>query len=392
MVYTSKRRKFKDFVRTNNWRYYLIFLLIFATLVTTVVIITRKNRNESNNPTNNTTDIPSNDVTDNDDNNNTHIRGRYKLCINTAIYQISVYEWDNNTNSYKTEVHKYMPVSPDIDIEAGEYTFNSDTMTKETWYTTANGKHYRYTTNFNDAISFHSAEYSEYNDKNSLVKDSYSNIGTAKSSDGFQLLCVDAKWIYENCSYASEITVYSDESEPVSSQITKVIELAPGLSWDPTDISSSSPYCNTTLKELKCLHDNVTVNPGTDIANLFKYVKAIDVDDKNINNYIYTTTNGKLEDIKEYTIRFYIADIFGNVLFDDLIVEVVEPELPSEDESESVEDESAEDESNEISEDASENNPEEGTEDSTEQPSDDIPSESVPDGPTEESNEDNINS
>ena len=39
-----------------------------------------------------------------------------------------------------------------------------------------------------------------------------------------------------------------------------------------------------------------------------------------------------------------------------------------------------------------ENNPEEGTEDSTEQPSDDIPSESVPDGPTEESNEDNINS
>ena len=355
MVYTSKRRKFKDFVRTNNWRYYLIFLLIFTTLVVSVVIINRKNLNEKNNPTNNTTDIPSNSIQDNKDNSNVNVRGRYKLSINIAINQISVYEWDNSTKSYKTEACKYMPVAPDKNVEAGDYTFTSDSMTKETWYTSSNGKHYRYTTVFNDNISFHSAEFSKKNDKNSLLKDSYNCIGTSKSSEGFLLLCTDAKWIYENCSYASEVTIYSDDSESVSTQITKVIELAPGLSWDPTDNSSSSPYCPTAIKEFKCIYDNITVNPGTDIANLFKYVKAIDSDDKNINSYIYTNTSGKLDEIKSYSITFYIADIFGNVFSDELIVEVVEPEPPTEDVSEGENESESTDDTELPSEDDDEN-------------------------------------
>lgn len=355
MVYTSKRRKFKDFVRTNNWRYYIIFLLIFATLVTSVVIITSKKQNEKNNPTNNTLDIQSNTTTPITNDNNTNVRGRYKIDINTAINQISIYEWDNNNESYKTEVYKYMPVAPDKSIEVGEYSFTSDDITKETWYTTPEGKHYRYTTNFSDAISFHSAEFSAYNDKNSLVLDSYNCIGKSDSTDGFLLLCSDAKWIYENCSYASEVTIYNDDSESVSTQVTKVIELAPGLSWDPTDNSSSSPYCPTAIKEFKCIYDNITVNPGTDIANLFKYVKAIDSDDKNINSYIYTNTSGKLDEIKSYSITFYIADIFGNVFSDELIVEVVEPEPPTEDVSEGENESESTDDTELPSEDDDEN-------------------------------------
>lgn len=361
MVYTSKRRKFKDFVRTNNWRYYIIFLLIFATLVTSVVIITSKKQNGKNNPTNNTLDIQSNTTTPITNDNNTNVRGRYKIDINTAINQISIYEWDNNNESYKTEVYKYMPVAPDKSIEAGEYSFTSDDMIKETWYTTQEGKHYRYTTNFSDAISFHSAEFSAYNDKNSLVLDSYNCIGKSDSTDGFLLLCSDAKWIYENCSYASEITIYNDDTEVVSTEITKVINLAPGLFWDPTDTSKSSPYCPTEIKELKSLYDNVTVVPGTDIANLFKYVKAIDSNDKNVSSYIYTNTSGKLDEIKSYSIIFYIADIFGNIYSVELIVDVVEPEPPTEDESETAEDESVENESDE--------NTENPTEDTTEPPS-----------------------
>ena len=348
MIYTSKRRKFKDFVRTNNWRYYLIFLLIFATLVASVVIITKKKQDEKNNPTNNTTDISSNTTADNTVDNDNNVRGRYKLNINTAINQISIYEWDNSTRSYKTEACRYMLVAPDKDVAAGDYSFSSDSLLKETWFTTAEGKHYRYTTNFSDEISFHSAEFSSYNDKDSLVADSYNCIGSTDSSDGFLLLCSDAKWIYENCSYASEITIYSDDTESVSDEITNVISLAPGLSWDPTDTSKSSPYCPTTIKELKCLYNNVTVNPGIDVATLFKYIKAIDCDDKNINSYIYTNTSGKLNEIKSYSITFYIADIFGNVLSNELIVEVVEPEPPTEDESETAEDESESTEDTEL--------------------------------------------
>ena len=326
MIYTSKRRKFKDFVRTKNWHYYIIFLLIFATLVASIVIITRKNQNDKNNPTNNTSDVLSNTTDETTDNNSNNIRGRYKLDINIAINQISIYEWNNDTESYNSNACKYMPVAADERVAAGDYSFTSDNVTKETWYTTAEGKHYRYATNFNENISFHSAEFSSYNDKDSLVPDSYNYIGTSNSSDGFLLLCSDAKWIYENCSFASEVTIYSDDSEVVSAEITKVISLAPGLNWDPTDISSSSPYSPTSIKELKCLYNTVTVEPGTDVANLYKYVKAIDTNDNNISSYIYTNLNGKLDEVKSYSLVFYIADIFGNIQNDELIVIVEEPE------------------------------------------------------------------
>lgn len=363
MVYTSKRRKFKDFVRTKNWHYYIIFLLIFATLVVSVLIITKKNNNDNNNTNNNTTNSIENSITNVSNDISKNVKGKYKICVNTAIYQISIYEWDVDNSCYKNDACKYMPVSYDQDINVGKYNFSSEDLVKETWYTTPEGKHYRYATNFNNNISFHTAEFSIYNDKDSLVAESYNNIGVSKTSDGFVLLCADAKWIYENCSYASEVIIYSDNTETISSNITKKINLAPGLLWEPTDFSNSSPYCQTEISEISCIYDYITVLPGTDIANLYKYVKAVDVDNKNINSYIYTTQSGTLNNIQSYTITFYIADSYGNVLSDNLLVNVEEPEKPTEEET--TEDESNESESDENQEPSSEDTSEDSTEDST---------------------------
>ena len=361
MVYTSKRRKFRDFVKTKNWRYYLLFLIIFVTLIVSVIIISGKNKTEDNNPTVNTTFNSNETPSTNTNEDNSLVRGKFKLCINTAIQQLTIYAWNDSSNNYEKSPLKIFPVSSDSDIKEGQYSFGPNEIIKDIWFTSSEGKNYRYITQFGSEIEFHSAEFSKYNDKNSLIVDSYNLIGKTSSKNGFILLCSDAKWIYENCSYASEIYIYSDDKEIISKDISPIIPIAQGLFWDPSDTGKASPYCLTGISSLKCKTSEITIEPTSDLSILFNYVYAKDENNTNISDKIYTTFKGDLTTEGIYSVNFYIADIFGKVLQENLIVKVVIPEPPTEENTEDT------------TEDTTEDNAEDSTEDSTEDNTEDNP-------------------
>ncbi len=329
MIYTSKRRKFKDFVKTRNWSYYLIFLVLFATIIACVFIgISKSDKKPSTEPATETT------VADNTESNviaDTTEKGKYQIGINIANYQISIYEWDDNKNEFKTNAIKYMPAAINIKLTEGTYSFGKDDLEKSNWFTTSSGEIYRYYTAFSDEIIFHTSRYKEHNNKNSLDVISYNNIGKSMNAPGITLLCSDAKWIYENCSYSSEVYVYNDPDEAINENITPIIPIPDGLTWDPTDISSGSTFCQNKVGSIKCIYDSVNINHNGNVDFVKTFVKAYDEYGNDISSYVFTNLTGTFDTVESLEMTFYVADIYGNVISDSIIVNVV----PTEDESES---------------------------------------------------------
>ena len=334
MIYTSKRRKFKDFLKTRNWSYYFIFLVLFATVMTCVFIgISKADHNKTDNPT--TAPIVSDNDTTSDESNPV-AKGNYKICINLGNYQVSIYEWDQVLSEYNSTPVKCMPAGINIKLVEGEYTFNEEDVTKSNWYTTNSGDIYRYYTAYSDEFIFHTARYQEHNNKNSLDVISYNSIGKTVNTSGITLLCSDAKWIYENCSSSSVVYVYNAPDEPISELITKIIPIPNGLTWDPSDTSNGSTFCPTKVETIKCVYDFVNITQHGNVDFVKNFVKATDEFGTDISSYVFTDLKGTFDEVESIEMNFYVADLYGNVITDSIIVNVIANEQDTEPEDEST--------------------------------------------------------
>ncbi len=324
MVYRSKRRKFNDFVRTGNWKYYLIFFVIFITIIATVVIIA--NKSDNHNLSNSTTDtITQTALPTTTEATVSNVKGKYLISINIANNIISIYSWDVDTDKFSSKPIKEMPAALPENMTEDEYHFVKDDLSKSVWQQEADSEFYRYYTNFGGLFKFHSACYTIDGNKNSLDVNSYNCIGNSVSSNGIILLCQDARWIYENCSYASEIVVLSDENA-TSDVISTIIPIPVGISWDPTDTSDGSPFCQTRLKDFNCTIQYSWAYVGDGADFLSKFVKAYDENGLDVSSYAYTTWEGVFPSEGTYDIPYFIADIYGNIMTDSIQVTIKVPE------------------------------------------------------------------
>ena len=372
MIYTSKRRKFKDFLKTRNWSYYFIFIVLFATVMTCVFIgISKSDHNKTDNPTTEPS-IADNDTTT--DEATPNAKGNYKICINLGNYQISIYEWDQTLSEYGSSPVKCMPAGINIKLAEGEYSFTDADITKSNWYTTNSGDIYRYYTAFSDEFIFHTARYQEHNNKNSLDVVSYNTIGKTVNTSGITLLCSDAKWIYENCSSSSIVFVYNTPDEPISEFITQIIPIPDGLTWDPSDNSNGSTFCPTKVATIKCVYDFVNITQHGNVDFVKNFVKATDEYGNDISSYVFTNLKGTFDEVESIEMNFYVADLYGNVITDSIIVNVI----PNEQETDAEEESTSQNETTETSTDKPTVAPTEPqTEASTQEP------ETTPEAPTE---------
>lgn len=330
MIYTSKRRKFNDFVKTHNWKYYLLFLILFITIVVTVVILSNKDNIHPEPVVDTTPVVNETDTTkDNNETQTAVVKGKYRICVNLANNIVSIYEWDNTTNEFSGNPVKRLPAATDKALKEGEYTFTKDKMQKKVWFNDEkNNRAVRYYSCF-DNIKFHSAIYESEGDKNSLKVDSYNLInGTSYSDNGIILLCSDARWIYENCSYASEIVIFNDETEEIRGEFERIISIPEGITWEPTDISEDSPYCPTRIADFNCVYEQFQTIKGAGITVLEPYIQAVDVNGNDIRSYVYTNFDDKFTESGVFKVEFIIADVYGTVMKDHFMVTVIDMEKP----------------------------------------------------------------
>lgn len=72
-------------------------------------------------------------------------------------------------------------------------------------------------------------------------------IGGKNNTPGITLSVADAKWIYEHCSFDSVITIYTDKNERHTLELIKIPD---GITWDPTDVTTGSPWVQTRIKSM----------------------------------------------------------------------------------------------------------------------------------------------
>lgn len=322
MVYISNRRGFKDFFKSRNTKFYIAIMIIFIAVVITTAIIIHKAK-KYNDDKHNTSDTASeNNFSESDSESATDIEGIYNIQINLSNYTITIKDYNDNF------VRKML--CSFNSFEEGEYKNTGGTGLRNVWYDDKNN-FYRYYTDFGNGLIFHSALYSEKNNKNSLNSDEYNMIGGKNNTPGITLSVADAKWIYEHCSFDSVITIYTDKNERHTLELIKIPD---GITWDPTDVTTGSPWVQTRIKSMDAPSTITMEEKNSDLSNIRKQIKAFDTDNNDISDYVIISGNFNLNSHGKYQMEIRLIDIYGNDLRKDIELIVTEKETESETETE----------------------------------------------------------
>ncbi len=309
MVYLSKKRGLKGFFKTGNLKYYIAFFVLFLAVIAVIIIVSRRIKPDDDD-INKESDIATEDkTTEAYTDNTTTTRGVYKICVNKSTYMISVYAYDEKSDSYSDSPARCM-LGGIGDLDEG--TYSSGKGAKSSWSTADNG-FYRYYSDFGNDIVFHSALYNVMNDKNSLNTADYAAIGSHSENKGITLLLADAKWIYENCSFESEIVVYQKADEEIDCDFISPIDIPEGITWEPTDTSDGSVWCQSEITTLDCAAE-LTVETGSDINSILSHVNARNKAGESVISYVYIIGEYNLDKAGTYNISLNLIDVYGNYL------------------------------------------------------------------------------
>lgn len=86
---------------------------------------------------------------------------------------------------------------------------------------------------YEESILFHSVYYDEV-DADTLSVDAYNKLGTTCSHGCIRLKAGDAKWIYDNCSLGTKITIFESNADGPFPK-PSFVKLSSSHTWDPTD-------------------------------------------------------------------------------------------------------------------------------------------------------------
>ena len=336
MVYISNRRGFKDFFKSRNTKFYIAIMIIFIAVVITTAIIIHKTKKYNGDKHNNSESASENITSGPDSESTTDIEGIYNIQINLSNYTITIKDYNDNF------VRKML--CSFNSFEEGEYKNTDGTGLRNVWYDDKNN-FYRYYTDFGNGLIFHSASYSEKNNKNSLNSDEYNMIGGKSNTPGITLSVADAKWIYEHCSFDSVITIYTDKNERHTLELIKIPD---GITWDPTDVTTGSPWVQSRIKSMDAPSTITIEEKSSDLSDIRKQIKAFDTENNDISDYVIISGNFDLTSHGKYQMVIRLIDIYGNDLRKDIELIVTEKETESETESETETETETESESHSV--------------------------------------------
>ncbi len=174
---------------------------------------------------------------------NAEYRKNHKYCIavNTAQNIVIVYTADS-TGKYVVP-YKAMVCSCGLSstpTRLGTYY----TPEKYRWRYLNGDCYGQYATRINGHYLFHSVPYNSQN-PGDLKTAEYNKLGSPASEGCVRLAVKDAKWIYDNCSLGTCVTLYSNAGkvEPMAKPVpTRINPSSPNAGWDPTDPDPANPW------------------------------------------------------------------------------------------------------------------------------------------------------
>lgn len=150
----------------------------------------------------------------------------YLIKINKQMSCVTVYAKDGN-KGYIIPVVAFA-CSPGAGTPIGTFR----TSDKYRWHALF-GAQGQWCTRITGHILFHSLPYTSFNNR-TMMPNQYNRLGTWASSGCIRLRAIDAKWIYDNCTSGTTVTIYnSSAAGPLGKPVYAKIPAY--QNWDPTD-------------------------------------------------------------------------------------------------------------------------------------------------------------
>lgn len=189
---------------------------------------------------------------------------------------------------------------------------------KNEWHALFDDVYGQYVSGISGNYLFHSVPYySPRSDE--LEVDEYNKLGTQASLGCVRLATADAKWIFDNCSLNTAVTIYdSDNPGPLGKPNSiKITDKKCG--WDPTDNSSKNPY-NSKAPVIKGAKD-CTVSQNSAFEPL-KSIKALDTCSNDITDKIEVIGNVTTFRKGVYKVTYTVTDVLNRSAATDIYVTV----------------------------------------------------------------------
>ncbi|MGP1612555.1 MAG: L,D-transpeptidase family protein [Catonella sp.] len=222
-------------------------------------------------------------------------------------YHIKVNRYTNTVTVYqKQKDGSYSPIKAMLCSTGGKNTplGTFRTSTKYRWRALFGGVYGQYATRINGPILFHSIPYTRLN-AGYMQKGEYEKLGTSASHGCVRLAVEDVKWIFDNCSYGTKVTIYSSDN-PGSLGKPKAAPYKKYTGYDPTDRwNGVKPVPVITVPK------KIVLSSDDYAYDLLKGVKSIGYDGQDITQDIEIEENIDFNKSGKYTIKYTITDKWG---------------------------------------------------------------------------------
>ena len=271
-----------------------------------------------------------------------------------ATYWLKVNKKTNVMTAYQWSGKKWKPVRAMLCScgTGGKWATPSGTFYtgyKNRWltmYLPETGYDYaQYTAYVTSDIYIHSVWYKHPENDQQDTK-SFNALGTAVSHGCIRLSVADAKWVYDNCSYGTKITIFSGgkKKDPLGKPPNIKNTSKSKYSWDPTDPADGNPnrdmmpkpVITTKSKKLKIgakynLKKGVKAIDPNSFYDLTKYIKVKKIQKWNKKKDAWVTVK-KLSTKKKakYRVKYFVDDPWGRSASKWRKITVYDPTPPKE--------------------------------------------------------------
>lgn len=218
-------------------------------------------------------------------NNTTKTKNKYYIKVNYGAQVVNIYTYDKN-GEYTVPVKTFVCSTGRLTPTSGVYKIPA----KIEWCLMIGDVYGHYCTQIVGDILFHSVPYLEKN-THSLEYWEYDKLGTKASLGCIRLTTRDAKWIFDNVSYGTQVEFYSSsEPGPLGKPTAQKISDAPEelRGWDPTDPSSDNPWKTykpeEDNKEKNQVNSENSNNIVNDENNVVENTESNNVIEENVTN------------------------------------------------------------------------------------------------------------
>ena len=230
----------------------------------------------------------------------------------TGEYHIKVNRLANTVTVYKRQADgSYKPVKAMLCSSGGNLTplGTYRTTVKYRWRQLLYNVWGQYSTRIVGQILFHSIPYYRLN-AGTLMKGQFEKLGSTASHGCVRLSAADTKWIYDNCSLGTRVTIYESKNPgPLGKPDPTPYPTYTG--FDPTDTwSPGHPIIK--MDPVITLPKKITLSTKDTSYDLLKGVKAVSYDGKDITDDIEIEDDIDIETPGNYTVTYSVTDKYGH--------------------------------------------------------------------------------